>query len=168
MLDRDFYHKQARNLSHYIDQAGRPQAGVNMDLPSYLIGTFKLLNDHAYHIKRTHGKMTRKYIKFNDDAQSLFLEIKLPGQENWIKITPSQARKLEDERSDSDLHVIRTSLKRGAESNSNLVPLGSTRSSGAPVTMQPEASLSRSAPSWIPPSRPAPSQGPTRDNGRSS
>ena len=157
--DRDFVLRQAKNLAQYVDKDGLPLAGINLEIPQFLMGTFKLLNDHAYHIKRKHGKSTRKYVKFNDDAMSLFLEIRLPGSDQWIRISPELARKLEAERNENEFDSIRKSLRSPTRANRNLIPLGPQRSLPNASTSHP-----RLPPlPWRPPSRPT-NLGPSRDS----
>lgn len=83
--DRDFFSK-ARNLSEYRDDSGAPTAGIRLDVPPFLLPTFKLLNDHGYEIRNANGRDTRRYIKFDEQNLSLYLEVRLPGQSKWIKI----------------------------------------------------------------------------------
>ena len=40
--DRDYITSKARNLAEYIDRENLPTAGIKMDIPQYLMGTFKL------------------------------------------------------------------------------------------------------------------------------
>ena len=65
-----------------------------MDVPDYLAGDFKTLNNYGYQMKRVHGKSTRKYVKYDDDNYSLLLDLKLPGAGSYLKIGPSLAKSL--------------------------------------------------------------------------
>ena len=82
--ERDFYNSRARNLASYKDFTGRPEAGVRMDFPPFLLSSFKILNDHAYEIRDLHGKETKRYIKFHDEKLSLILEVCLLASQKWI------------------------------------------------------------------------------------
>ena len=86
MVERDFYFSKAHNLAVYRADQGSPTAGLRMDVPPYLLQTFWLLNDQGFEIRLVHGKETKRYVKFDDEAQSLYLEVKLPGQSSWVKI----------------------------------------------------------------------------------
>ena len=45
-------------------------------------------------MRNAHGRMTKKYIKYDEANMFLILELRLPGDLSWIKITPTQARDL--------------------------------------------------------------------------
>ena len=76
--ERDFFSSKARNLAAYRDEDGKPEAGIRMDIPPFLLSTFKLLNDHGYDIRDVHGKETKCYVKFDEEKLSLILEVRLP------------------------------------------------------------------------------------------
>ena len=86
-----------------------------------------LLNDYRYRVKRIHGKDTCKYIKFDEAAYSLVLELKLSGDSSWLRITPSLARELKNEYETDDIKRARDRLtaKLLAEppDNPNWIPL---------------------------------------------
>ena len=170
--ERDFYFSKARNLSQFHDDKGQATAGLRMDIPPFLLPTFKLLNDHGFHIKNTHGSETRRYVKYDDANMSLYLEVKIPEGRNWIKIRPDEARLFCEERDRLDYQTIRRGLLRGqtnttasipatsgAGLNPNLVPLGnrihqgSTRSSSSNRD-GPMPSTSKGK--WVPPPRSTP------------
>ena len=110
IAERDFYFSKAKNLAPYRDEKGLPTAGIRMDVPPFLLPTFKLLSDHGYDIRSANGPETRRYVKFDEDNQSLLLEVKLPGQSKWTRIRPSQARSWSEEKDKKDYHTIRLSL----------------------------------------------------------
>ena len=84
---RDALAAKGRLLASYQDTEGRPLAGFRMDIPEYLGAEHKLLNDYGFRMKRIHGKDTRKYIKFDEPAFSLILELKLPGDSSWLPVS---------------------------------------------------------------------------------
>ena len=92
VFDRDFYFSRARNLAKYRSDDGSPTAGIRLDIPPFLMPTFKMLSDHGHDIRNANGRETRRYVKFDEGAGSLYLEVKLPGQSKWIKIKPDQTR----------------------------------------------------------------------------
>ena len=65
--ERNYYHSKARNLAEFRDDKGAPTAGIRLDIPPFLMGTFKSLSDHGYAIKAANGRETRRYIKYDDD-----------------------------------------------------------------------------------------------------
>ena len=136
IYDRDFFYGKARNLSEYRDSDGRPTAGLRLDVPPFLLPTFKILNEHGYEIRSVHGQGTKRYIKFDEINLSLLLEVRLPGQVKWLKIRPEQARTYGEEKDQIQYQTIRKDLLSGrgplVNNNPNLMPLGSKKTSGEP------------------------------------
>ena len=164
ITDRDLFFSKARNLSEYR----APTAVIRLDIPPFLLGTFKMLNNHGYEIRKANGNDTRRYIKYNEESLSLFLEVKLPNQTKWIKIRPEQARTYCEEKDRADYQMIRKNLLQAANDplNSNMILLG-TRSSTAPSLSGPRPSLllpttsesqvsTPDKPKWAPPPRASP------------
>ena len=132
-----------------------------------MLPTFKLLNNHGFEIRASHGREKKHYIKFDEDNLSLYLEVRLPGQLKWIKIKPEQARSFSDEKDRQDYQTIKRGLMRpNDQANPNMIPLGSrhqtNRSPGAPapvpvltetngVEQRQPVAAQRSR--WIPPPR---------------
>lgn len=114
--------------------------------------------DHGYDIRSANGHETRRYIKFDEENMSLFLEVRLPGSNKWIKIRPDQARGFMEEKERAEYQSIRRGLMlptKNGTTNANLVPLGGRPARGAvePVTSGLTASTSGTSSKWIPPLR---------------
>ena len=164
--DRDFIFSKARNLSEYRGEDGAPTAGIRLDIPPYLLPTFKLLNEHGFDIRNASGPDTKRYIKFDDHNLSLYLEVRLPGKTNWIKIRPEQARGFVEEKDRADYSAIRNDLLKNPArrpQNANLIPLGSRSANNSLPTAGPSAGTTSSAPiarnavpKWVPPPRTSP------------
>ena len=58
-FERDFYISMAKNLAEFHDEKGITTAGLRIDVPPFLMSTFKLLSKHGYEIRSTHGRETR-------------------------------------------------------------------------------------------------------------
>ena len=84
-------------LAEYIDENRRPLAGIRIDIPIFLTGTFKLLTNYGYKLRKLHGEGTKRYIKFDEANLSLYLDVKLPDCEEWFQITPTQAKELQEQ-----------------------------------------------------------------------
>ena len=109
---RDSIAAKGRLLASYVDQAGKPRAGFRLDVPDYLGADFKVLYDYGNSMRRQHGKDTRRYIKYDDDDYSLFLELRLPGNPVWLRISPYLARELKEEADREDIANARSLLSR--------------------------------------------------------
>ena len=96
---RDLILSNAPNLSGCIDAAGKPTAGIRLEFHPELDGTFRLLSRFGTRLRAQHGVGTKRHIKFDDEEASLFINIKLPVDEAWTKVTPATARV--DQESDS-------------------------------------------------------------------
>ena len=102
---RDFVFSRGNRLSQFVKD-GKPTAGIRMDVPADLVDTHKLLNDLGYQIKRKFGPNTRKYVKFDSEQETLFLEVRLPDSFNWLRITPEMARGMKQKYDEKELHRL--------------------------------------------------------------
>lgn len=75
-----------------MDKEGRPTAGIQMEVPSELDETFRLLHRFGTRLRARHGAGTKRHIKFDDFGRSLYANIKLPGDSTWTRVTPTMAR----------------------------------------------------------------------------
>ena len=89
---RDLAMINSVNLAKYVDGSGRPTAGTRLEIPEELKDTFRLLARFGTRLRARHGESTRRHIKFDDYAGSLFTNIKLPGDTEWTRVTPDMAR----------------------------------------------------------------------------
>ena len=117
-------------LASYVDSNNKPLAGIRMDIPMYLTGTFKLLSTYGYKLKQIHGEGTRRYIKYNETNLSLYLDVKTPDSDEWLKITLNQAKELQEVRDQTHMRRLFQSLDRGISSGASTT---SSASSDAPV-----------------------------------
>ena len=93
---REHIASKGRMLADYVDSENRPTAGIRMDIPDFLATDFRTLDRYGVRMRNTHGKLTKKYVKYDESNLSLILELRLPGDSAWMKITPSLARELVD------------------------------------------------------------------------
>ena len=89
---RDMVMASSVNLASCIDSGGRPTAGTRLELPDELKDTFRLLARFGTRLRARHGEGTKRHVKFDDFAGSLFSNIKLPGDTKWTRVTPKMAR----------------------------------------------------------------------------
>ena len=81
-------------LSGYRDDKGKPTAGIRLDIPPHLMAVFKTLEAFGFGLKRRHPTL-RKHIKFDEYAESLFIQVglKKEGEDvDWTSYTPEEAR----------------------------------------------------------------------------
>lgn len=53
--------------------------------------SFRLLSRFGTRLRARHGQGTKRHIKFDDFNASLYCNIKLPGDENWTRVTTKMA-----------------------------------------------------------------------------
>ena len=90
--NRDTILARVSSLSTYVDGAGKPTAGVRLEVPPELNDTFRLLSRFGTRLRARHGEGTRRHIKFDDLEASMYMNIKLPGDEEWSRVTPEMAK----------------------------------------------------------------------------
>ena len=93
---RDHVASKGKLLSEYVDQDNRPMAGIRMDVLDFLSGDFKTLDRYGLRMKNIHRRGTKRYIKYDEPNMGLILELRMPGDLTWLKITPAMAREFVD------------------------------------------------------------------------
>ena len=89
---RDAVMSSSSNLASKVDREGKPTAGIRLEIPKELDGTFRLLSRFGTRLRARHGTGTKRHIKFDDYTASLYTNIKLPGDNSWTRITPRMAK----------------------------------------------------------------------------
>ena len=80
------------NLASCVDGQNRPTAGTRLEIPDELAETFRLLARFGTRLRARHGEGTKRHIKFDDFAGSLYTNVKLPGDTEWTRVSPQMAR----------------------------------------------------------------------------
>ena len=97
--ERDNIAMRGAKLAGYIDEKGRPTAGMRMDVPTHLNDTFRALREVAFGVRSTHGRRSKTHIKFDDLHRDLYLEVRLEGERAWTRIDSELAREMQRETS---------------------------------------------------------------------
>ena len=107
---RDLVASYAQNLAQFIDQAGKPTAGVRFDVPDHLSGVHRTLLQygHAMWIKYNKDPAFKRNIRFDDVEMSFCLDIKFPGKEKWV--TASYERAMIDKRANAAVDLDQDEL----------------------------------------------------------
>ena len=90
---RDSVIGQSSRLSTKIDEQGKPTAGIRIEVPAALRPAFSTLFKFGQQLRKCHGEGTRRHVKFDDIGRSLFLNVKLPGDQTWSKVSLELASK---------------------------------------------------------------------------
>ena len=84
---RDMVIGSASKLSTFMDRDGKATAGMRMEVPPKLQQAFRVLFKYGSNLRARHGAGTRRHVKFCDVDHTLYLNVKLPGDENWSKVS---------------------------------------------------------------------------------
>ena len=84
---RDLVMGSASRLGTFIDRDGRATAGMRMEVPTKLQQSFRVLFKYGSNLRARHGPGTRRHVKFCDTDHTLYLNIKLPGDESWSRVS---------------------------------------------------------------------------------
>ena len=106
---RDLVTSYAKNLADRVTPDGQPTAGLRMDIPPHLMTTFKLLESYGRDLRVRYGKDFKRHVRFDDEARSLYLNMRIPGDQNWTRISPDTARSFINEKERSA--VVRERLR---------------------------------------------------------
>ena len=88
-------------------------AGLRLDVPPCLKGSFKILNEHGIAMMKIYGKEVKRNIRFDDRNTDLMMDIKLPTSPAWHNITIEQAREAKKIRDHIDLKNLRQAALKG-------------------------------------------------------
>jgi hypothetical protein len=115
VADRDSVYRNAPNLASHVDPQGNPRAGLMLEIPYYLLGLFKTLQRRGHQLRSLHGPGFKRHVRMSDEDQSLKLDVKFPGDDNWQTITSTLAREMDDiDRMDSE-KKLRSRLSQGSD-----------------------------------------------------
>ena len=89
---RDIVFSNAPGLASAIDAEGRPTAGLRLEIPPEIDDTFRLLSRFGTRLRARHGDGTKRHIRFDEFAGSLYVNVKLPEDVTWTRVTPEMAR----------------------------------------------------------------------------
>ena len=88
---RDFVVSSSPSLANLMD-GGVPTAGLRLEIPEALMPQFRLLSRFGTRLRARHGAGTKRHVKFDDLDCTLYMNIKLPGDETWSKVSVDTAR----------------------------------------------------------------------------
>ena len=80
-------------LAPRVDAHGKPTAGIRIEVPAALRVDFRTLHRFGQQLRNRHGAGTRRHVKFDDVSRSLYLNVKLPGDERWSRVEVELARR---------------------------------------------------------------------------
>ena len=90
---RDSVLGASTKLAAYIDANGRPTAGLRIEVPRRLRSSFTLLYRYGQKLRQRHGAGTRRHVKFDDVDRTIYLNVRLPDDDSWSRVSIELARK---------------------------------------------------------------------------
>ena len=106
---RDIVQSYALNLAQHRDKAG-----IRLEIPPQLAGTFRLFEQHAGTLRQRFPEGFKRSIKFDDVAMDLVMDIKVPTASKWHRFTRTQIKKAVNSSQSSDDVLERNSILSGA------------------------------------------------------
>lgn len=79
------------NLAGLIDENLKPTAGVRQEVPDHLRVDFNELLSYGRSLYKTHGQGFKRHVKFDDRNNCLYMDIKLPGGDEWLLVDQKMA-----------------------------------------------------------------------------
>ena len=82
-----------------------------------MMTAFKTLEAYGYYLKNEHREDVKKYIKFDEFDESLYLQVKHTKDDDWVTFTPEQAKRelnLKNDRKVQRSHLYKTPTTRSS------------------------------------------------------
>ena len=86
-VTRDLVMGAAAKLANFMDTEGRATAGMRMEVPVRLQQSFRVLFKYGQNLRARNGIGTRRHVKFCDIGRTLYLNVKLPRDERWSRVS---------------------------------------------------------------------------------
>ena len=112
---RDNVARSAPNLAK-ADPINGTKPGIRLEIPRSLLPTFKLLERHGHQLRSCHGPELKCHIKFDDSIMDLFLDVRLPGESERVRLTPDVVRSLKKENYERQIARHRSRLSASGDS----------------------------------------------------
>ena len=123
LRQRDYVYMKSRLLAKYIDpETRKPTAGFRMEIPDYLMSTFKLLEEVGYQLRDEYGERLRKYIKYDDNNISLYMEVRFPEERRWFRMSPRAAKEIHESGDRETLDAIKTRIRHRSAERATTTP----------------------------------------------
>ena len=101
---------------------------MRIDYPAFLGPTFRDLEWYGAFLRRVHGPGTRRNIKFDEERTSLYMDVAVPHQKEWLRVSPQMARAERDNNIEETERQTRRKLRAPAKlailTGANAAPTG--------------------------------------------
>ena len=140
---RDAAASNAKNLAEYKDIEGNATAGLRLNYPDYMGPDFRVLEWYGAEMRRIHKEGTKRSIKYDDELMCLCIDVKLPSNEEWLRVHPKQAREHKARRTSDSTERAKRILETPVRPHPFLTPpqLSTTPATGSNATYLPQGRL---------------------------
>ena len=136
-ITRDYVFGYAINLAPYADDNNEPMAGVRVEVPEHLSVQFQDLINYGGKLYRQHGKGFKRHINFDDRSLQMYMNIRLPGSEEWLLVNHELAKENRTTRAERSADFTRSRLTSSVTSGEEEASGGS----GQPEVMEVSPTL---------------------------
>ena len=113
-----------KNLAAYVD-------GLRPEIPDFLGGIHKGLEQYGRLLKRRHGGGMKRSLKFDYASLTLYMDVKLPNSDEWLKVDWVMAK---DELAEMDRATSASTRKRLTSSTSSATEDSIGKNPSSPTT----------------------------------
>ena len=103
---RDYIMSHVTNLAPFVDDSGKPTAGVRLEIPVKLGRQFQDFLRYGRALHKRHGTGLKRHIKFDHTERKLFMEVRLPNSDEWLFVDHQLA--IEDKREWKSRSIVKT------------------------------------------------------------
>ena len=89
---RDMVFRHASNLATWRTGENPNSIGIRLQIPTHMMGRFNTLNQHGFALRRRYGDGLRRHIRYDDSELDLVMDVRLPDEDEWIRVDYEFAR----------------------------------------------------------------------------
>lgn len=112
------------NLAPFTNDHGKPTAGVRLEIPAHLSAEFQDFQIYGRTLHAKYGKGFKRYIKFDDKEEKLFMQIRLPEEEELLLVDRDMAVENRRERTSKIVASTRKRLASRSANDGEVVVIG--------------------------------------------
>ena len=147
---RDTVFSYASNLARFRSDPDPP--GIRLEYPSFLTGAFRTLERYGLLMKAKFGPQLKRSIKFDDSSMSLLIDVLIPGDSTWTKVSLELARDAVEKEKAIETNRTRNRLDslpgREQDQPSPVTPIASTSGLRESTTLREFNGPERPAARW--------------------
>ena len=144
---RDYVSGHVANLSSFVDDNGRPTAGLRMEIPDHLRTQFQDLQSYGRALYKQHGTGFKRHVRFDDREKTLYMDIRLPGSDDWLFVDHKMAaeNKMPNDRKNTSLtrERLASSISSNGSVGDEVQVLPHPTTPAGPAPLRPSKTLEK-------------------------